>query len=63
MRLYAFMLFLLYGASTLSAEYREDTFLFCLKPDQEPLTIKHENNKINGPYTIRKTQKTTPACV
>ena len=51
MRLSAFMLFLLYGVSALSAEYREGTFLICLEPDQEPLTIKHENNKFNSGIT------------
>ena len=49
MRLSAFMLFFLYGTlSILYAEYREDTFLFCLKPEQTPLNINHETSEISS---------------
>ena len=45
----AFILFFLYGTlSILSAEYREDTFLFCLKSDQDPLNINRENSEFNS---------------
>ncbi len=49
MHLSAFILFFLYGTlSILSAEYREDTFLFCLKSDQEPLNINRETSEISS---------------
>ena len=49
MRLSAFILFFLYGTlSILSAEYREDVFLFCLKPDQASLAISREASKISS---------------
>ena len=49
MRLSAFILFFLYGTlSILSAEYREDVFLFCLKPDQAPLTISREAGEFHS---------------
>ena len=48
MRLSAFILFFLYVTlSVLSAEYREDTFLFCLNPDQQPLNI----SRITGEFS------------
>ena len=49
MQISAFILFFLYGTlSILSAEYREDVFLFCLKPDQAPLTISREAGEFNS---------------
>ena len=49
MRLSAFILFFLYGTlSILSAEYRGDVFLFCLKPDQAPLTISREASEFHS---------------
>ena len=49
MRLSAFILFFLYGTlSILSAEYREDVFLFCLKPDQTLLTISREAGEFHS---------------
>ena len=49
MRLPAFILFFLYGTlSILFAEYREDVFLFCLKPDQAPLTISRESSEFHS---------------
>ena len=49
MRLSAFILFFLFVTlSTLSAQYRGDVFLFCLKPDQAPLTISREASKFNS---------------
>ena len=51
MRSSAFMFFLLYAVSALSAEYRVNTFLICLQPDQEPLTIKYPNYKFNSGIT------------
>ena len=41
------ILFYLYGTfNILSAEYREDTFLFCLQPNQVVLTITKEDEKL-----------------
>ena len=48
MRLSAFILFLYGTLSVLSAEYREDVFLFCLKPDQDPLTISREAGEFHS---------------
>ena len=48
MRLSAFILFLYGTLSVLSAEYREDVFLFCLKPDQAPLTISREAGEFHS---------------
>ena len=49
MRLPAFILFFLYATlSILSAEYREDVFLFCLKPGQAPLTISREAGEFHS---------------
>ncbi|HJM95980.1 MAG TPA: hypothetical protein QF698_07880, partial [Candidatus Marinimicrobia bacterium] len=49
MRLSAFILFFLYGTlSILSAEYREDVFLFCLKQGQAPLTISRESSEFHS---------------
>ena len=49
MRLSAIILFFLYGTlSILFSEYREDVFLFCLKPDQAPLTISREADEFHS---------------
>jgi hypothetical protein len=49
MRLSAFILFFLYATlSSLSAEYREDAFLFCLTPDQAPLIISREAGEFHS---------------
>ena len=49
MQLYTFLLLYLYGTfSILFAEYREDTFLFCLKPEYSPLIINREAGEFNS---------------
>ena len=48
MCLSALILFLYGMLSVLSAEYREDVFLFCLKPDQAPLTISREAGEFHS---------------
>ena len=49
MPLTGLILVLLYSAlNTLLADYREDTFLFCLKSNHEPLNIKYNDSKFKS---------------
>ena len=47
MRIFLNILFVLYGVfGSINAQYRDNTILFCLKPEQNPLEINQKNGVI-----------------